>query len=557
MRQTILHLYARSPARSARLLSPGATSSCHTPCPSFLTFQRRLQHQHQHRAFHITPIHHRRPPPIRVAKTQPPPPQPKPKPQAQPKTTTTTTPAQPSPPQPSSSSNNNQNPPKSKFRYRNELLFLLAALAIFTPTLTLTSTTNPKAHRPLNTETFAPFTVTAREDVSQTAFILTVVPSAAAAAAVAAGGGEGGEGVGKGSATVAWLGKKAGGGGGEEVVGRTGEEVKRAWRAGLWALEVKQPELMVARDYTPLPEEGEVGVVDGDGEGGKLRLYVRRMERGEVSNYLARMKVGDEVELRGPKLGFDLRARVGVEDRGEAEGENFGERKKVVFLAGGTGISPALQAAKALLDNPRVEMEVVWANRRREDCVGCDGGEQRGAVVAMLEEFRSKYEGRFKYSCTVDREGTFIDAGTIARVTQPTPSPSAPALALTKGQSAWELWPSRGTSQKSIAISQPASTVNSDACSYHSSKELVVSDESDPHAGADSRPCQCKDINGSPVRGGKNLLMVSGPEGFVKHLAGAKVWGAGKEMQGPVKGVIGDLTKQNPSLGEDWLVLKM
>ena len=51
--------------------------------------------------------------------------------------------------------------------------------------------------------------------------------------------------------------------------------------------------------------------------------------------------------------------------------------------------------------------------------------------------------------------------------------------------------------------------------------------------------------------------MVSGPEGFVKHLAGAKVWGAGKEMQGPVKGVIGELKKQNPSLGEDWLVLKM
>ncbi|KAK3297048.1 uncharacterized protein B0H64DRAFT_391090 [Chaetomium fimeti] len=202
-------------------------------------------------------------------------------------------------------------------------------------------------------------------------------------------------------------------------------------------------------------------------------------------------------------------------------------------------------------------MEVVWANRRREDCVGCEGGEQRGAMVALLEDFRKKYGERFKYSCTVDGEGTFIDAGAIARVTQPTPSPSALAPAPVQGQQAWGLWPTAGTSQKSNAVSQPVATVNSDTCSYHSPKELVVSDEHDPHAGADSKPCQCKDTDGNPVRGGKNLLMISGPEGFVKHFTGAKVWGGGKEMQGPVKGVIGDLKKQNRSLGEDWLVLKM
>ncbi|KAH6840967.1 hypothetical protein B0I37DRAFT_385694 [Chaetomium sp. MPI-CAGE-AT-0009] len=413
---------------------------------------------------------------------------------------------------------------RSKIRWRNELLLFLALLAVFTPTVTR----HAKAARPLNTETFAPFTVIAREDVSPSAFVLTVEPAAAAL------DGDGGDG---------------------KAVRKTVGEIKRGWEAGLWAVEVKQPELMVAREYTPLPVVGGGG--EEGGEMGKLRLYVRRMERGEVSNYLARLKVGDEVELRGPKLGFDLRARVGVEGRGDAEGADLGEKKKVVFLAGGTGISPALQAAKALLDNPRVEMEVVWANRRREDCVGCEGGEQRGAVVALLEDFRKKYGERFRYSCTVDGEGTFIDAGAIARVTRPTPSPSAPAPASAQGQSAWGLWPAGGKSQKSNAVSQPVATVNSDACSYHSPKELVVSDEHDPHAGTDSEPCKCKDADGNPIQGGKNLLMVSGPEGFVKHFAGAKVWGAGKEMQGPVKGVIGDLRKQNPSLGEDWLVLKM
>ena len=545
MRQTVLHLYARLPARSAKLLNAGTTSSPHKPCPTYPTLQQRLRPQ-QHRAFHITPAHNRRPPPIRIAKQQPPPPPPSPppkptttpppKPKSQPKTTTNPPPTTP-PHQPP------KKPTTKLRRYRTELLLLLAAFALFTPTLTRSTTTttnknNSKTHRPLNTDTFSPFTVTARDDVSPTAFVLTVQPTAAV------------RGVDRGA------------------VVKTGEEVGRAWGRGLWVVEVKQPELMVAREYTPLPEGG---LVDGDGGGGvdgaeegaevgRLRLYVRRM--GEVSNYLARLRVGDEVELRGPKLGFDLRARVGVvEGRADAdadaEGEDSGEKRKVVFLAGGTGISPALQAAKALLDNPRVEMEVVWANRRREDCVGCEGGEQKGAIVALLEDFRKRYPDRFRYSCTVDGEGSFIDAGTIARVTQPTPSPSASALTPSQSQSAWGLWPLGGTSQKSNVVSQSAPTVNSDACSYHSPKGLVVSDESDPHAGTDSEPCQCKDADGHSVRGGKNLLMISGPEGFVKHLAGAKVWGAGKEMQGPVKGVIGELKKQNPGLREDWLVLKM
>jgi hypothetical protein len=171
---------------------------------------------------------------------------------------------------------------------------------------------------------------------------------------------------------------------------------------------------------------------DDDDYDGKVRLYVRRMERGEVSGYLARLRVGETVELRGPRLGFDLCARAGVgvgggegvvEEEGKGKG-GAGRGRKVVFLAGGTGIAPALQAARALMDRPGVEMEVIWANRRREDCVGCGGREgegrggeekQTGAVVALLEEFRRKYAGRFTYSCTVDEESSFIDAATVVR----------------------------------------------------------------------------------------------------------------------------------------------
>lgn len=361
--------------------------------------------------------------------------------------------------------------------------------------------------------------------------------------------------------------------------------MRRAWAHGLWSVEVKQPELQVARDYTPLPpplppaRPSSVGVGEGGDEGAEvqvaaaggeeeeaesavLRLYVRKLERGEVSGYLARLKVGDTLELRGPRLGFDLRRRVGVdgdEDGGAIQGNGDGveeasrDKKKVVFLAGGTGIAPALQAARALLDKPEVEMEVVWANRRREDCVGCEGdGEKQGPVMAMLEDFRKKYGERFKYSCTVDEEGSYIDAGAVVRAAgelAPAPTP---------GQPSWGFWSAGGTPQKSgAAVPLARPVTDASACHYHSPRRLVSSDERDLPADTDREPCRCKDIDGNPVRGGKNLLMVSGPEGFIAHFTGPKVWRDGKELQAPVGGVIGELKRKYPDLGENWLVLKM
>jgi hypothetical protein len=317
-----------------------------------------------------------------------------------------------------------------------------------------------------------------------------------------------------------------------------------------------------------------------EGGDGRMRFYVRKMEKGEVSGYLDRLKVGDMLELRGPRLGFDLRKRMGVEEEGDGDGDNgvegAREKKKVVFLAGGTGIAPALQAARALLDKPEVEMEVVWANRRSEDCVGCGGGEEQGAIVAMLEEFRKKYGDRFRYSCTVDEEGSYIDGNTIARLTAgsasaPAPAPTAtptqtPAPASNQsGQSGWGLWSAGATSQSqsqiqsqsSGTVSPPNPRIDSSACLCHSPKSLTKFDDRDAPAGTATQPCRCKDAEGNPIRGGKNLLMVSGPEGFIAHFAGAKVWASGIEMQGPVNGVVGELKKKYPGLGEDWLVLKL
>ncbi|KAL2191767.1 hypothetical protein L209DRAFT_73807 [Thermothelomyces heterothallicus CBS 203.75] len=203
-------------------------------------------------------------------------------------------------------------------------------------------------------------------------------------------------------------------------------------------------------------------------------------------------------------------------------------------------------------------MEVVWANRRREDCVGC-GAESpqgpQGPVLELLEAFRRRYgEHRFRYSCTVDEEGSFINARTVARATGASTRPSG--LARTP---AWGgLWSAgRGVSPNKDGAAAAAAAAVSDACAYHSARRLVSSDERDPLVGTGGQSCRCKDADGNPVQGGKNLLMISGPDGFIAHLAGVKVWHDGRQRQGPVTGLFNDLTKKYPSLGDDWLVLKM
>ncbi|KAG5922832.1 hypothetical protein E4U42_005234 [Claviceps africana] len=68
--------------------------------------------------------------------------------------------------------------------------------------------------------------------------------------------------------------------------------------------------------------------------------------------------------------------------------------------------------------------------------------------------------------------------------------------------------------------------------------------------------CQCG--GGDDARlSGKNLLMVSGPDGFVAHYAGEKAWLGGALTQGPVGGVAGQLQRKDPSLARNWLVLKL
>lgn len=342
---------------------------------------------------------------------------------------------------------------------------------------------------------------------------------------------------------------------------------------------MKQPQLQIARHYTPLPPPPSPGF-DGvattstvaapptasgsPGAAQQLQFYVRQYDGGEVSTYLSRLRAGELIEIRGPHLGFDLGARLGQQE-GEQGATLAQRRRKVVFLAGGTGVAPALQVAAYVLgrkDDDDVEVEILWASRSSVDCAGAQripvekrrgwwsfsssGGkkavderqhleEEPSAVVRQIRELQAAYEKRnrkqlLEVKCAVDEEGSMIQAQNIMEAV--------------------------GSAAQEIQV------LASPSCQFHSQQQLEYSTEESDVSGNGSQgdgkkivaPPQCT-CSGEGVKG-KNLLIVSGPDGFVSAYVGPKVWANGGERQGPVGGVVRGLIKDKPEIWKDWLVLK-
>lgn len=390
--------------------------------------------------------------------------------------------------------------PKSKLRRNLFILFFLGTAYCLLPS----TQSQPQT---LNDTTFVPYTITSRTALSPSSFVITVTPQTPNP---------------------------------QPPYFLPGTN---RWRHPLWSVEFKQPEVQISRHYTPLPppqhiQAGHHSLDQGNADDGKdakeehgaLRFYIRAVGDGEMSRYLNRLRESQTVHLRGPHVGFDLVHRLG-------------SRKLLVFLAGGTGVVPGMQAARVALDcYEDTKVSLLWAVRSREEITSQAGQSVQKAwwdfaakqpdelketpglspVAEQLLDMKKIYGPRFDVRIAVDQEGTSFQ---LPHVRQ----------ALTSISDDY------GSSPK-----HPGT-----GCALHdqSLHELVSEFE------ADKPRCGCAPMDGALP--GKNLFIVSGPEGFVKHYAGDKVWRGGVQTQGAVGGLAGQLRQQNPGLRDDWLVLKL
>ena len=291
-----------------------------------------------------------------------------------------------------------------------------------------------------------------------------------------------------------------------------GQRIIEASGKGIWSVQIKHPLLTIARLYTPIPTILRDPYAHALGEkadyqslnpqDNQLRFLIRNHPEGELSKFLSRLQPGARIELRGPYQEFEIPDNL----------------EHVVFLAGGTGISPALQMADTLLtgrsEAQKPRMTILWANRLAEDCKG-------GSI-----EPPKRQEGLFQQAW--QRIYGFDDSLPARK-----PVPSLEDSPIVRELSTLEMRYPENFRVGYFADDQQRFITEGDV---KAQIRKIGSHENQRLSDGNS---------------GKKLIMVSGPDGFVEHFAGPKIWKEGRELQGSLGGVLGKMQLS------DWVVRKL
>lgn len=265
-----------------------------------------------------------------------------------------------------------------------------------------------------------------------------------------------------------------------------------------------QPELQIARAYTPLPPSD-------DAEPEQLRLFVRQEPQGEVSTFLHRINRGTLVHMRGPHLEYEIPQDV----------------DEILFIAGGTGIAPALQVAHTLYrcrgtsSEGGPKLRILWANRRREDSY-------KGLELSLPQQLQDGFVPKLRgLADKLQGKPAIHSEEAVDKVPAPEPLSQTRLVEEVEGL-------------KSSHVGKVTVDYFVDEESSYITERLL---RSHLNSGAISEPS----IEGGVTS--KKIILISGPEGFVNSYAGAKSMKTGKEIQGPLGGM---LRKINPQGWEIW-----
>ncbi|GAA5979103.1 hypothetical protein JCM11641_004974 [Rhodosporidiobolus odoratus] len=120
---------------------------------------------------------------------------------------------------------------------------------------------------------------------------------------------------------------------------------------------------LIQRSYTPTSSDDDVGFFD---------LLIKSYPTGNISKHFSSLKVGDYVDVKGPKG----QMRYGP-----------GFAKNIGMIAGGTGITPMLQIIRAALKNTKdtTHLSLIYANVSEEDIL----------LKSQLDELAAAHPKRF------------------------------------------------------------------------------------------------------------------------------------------------------------------
>ncbi|XP_057332663.1 NADH-cytochrome b5 reductase 3 isoform X1 [Microplitis mediator] len=152
---------------------------------------------------------------------------------------------------------------------------------------------------------------------------------------------------------------------------------------------------IVIRAYTPVSSDDDRGFVDL-----VVKVYFKNVhpkfpEGGKMSQYLESMKIGDEIAFKGPsgRLVYQGKGTFAIRLLRKEPPTQY-HVKKVVMIAGGTGITPMLQLIRAITKDPSdsTQVSLLFANQTEKDIL----------LREELEEVLKNHPNQFKLWYTVD-----------------------------------------------------------------------------------------------------------------------------------------------------------
>lgn len=247
---------------------------------------------------------------------------------------------------------------------------------------------------------------------------------------------------------------------------------------GIYAYYVKEPTIQVERPYTPLSMLHRA-------DPKTLDLLVKRYRDGEVSRFLHRLSTGTEMEMRGPEVSWHLPSSARVPD-------------EIVTLVGGTGVAATHQLLSNVLDTrpSKPPKLTVWYAAPTMDAL---------QVMPELVAYAKAFPNYVSLRVFVERmppktQGVLFaaDGGQLPVTVETVPR-------------SWWQW-----------LKRP-------------SFELVVDDHMHIplHHGRITQDDVQKHLAPAAVQ---RIILVCGPDGFVRALAGPK--GRDLVSQGPLQGML-------------------
>ncbi|KAH7677532.1 Cytochrome-b5 reductase protein [Dioscorea alata] len=120
----------------------------------------------------------------------------------------------------------------------------------------------------------------------------------------------------------------------------------------------------VIKPYTPITLDSDVGYFE---------LVIKMYPQGRMSHHFRELRVGDYLSVKGPKGRFKYQP---------------GQVRAFGMLAGGSGITPMFQVARAILENPNdaTKVHLIYANVAYDDIL----------VKEELDGLATNYPNRFK-----------------------------------------------------------------------------------------------------------------------------------------------------------------